>query len=551
MSRANSPQPTPFEASPCLVESSGWSLPSLSYSAERLKLAKGKMTQKFLFVLICLSALTLTWSLASHATSNGLLKINLKKKPLDLNNIKAARLAKEVGKYDGGSWESHRLGDSDADAVPLKNYLDAQYFGEIGIGSPPQNFTVIFDTGSSNLWVPSSKCYFSVACYFHSKYKASRSSTYTKIGKSCEIDYGSGSISGFFSQDNVEVGDLIIKDQVFIEATQEGSLSFIFAKFDGILGLGFQEISVGNVVPVWYNMVEQGLVSEPVFSFWLNREPEAEEGGEIIFGGVDPKHFKGKHTYVPVTEKGYWQIEMGDFLVGDQSTGFCEAGCAAIVDSGTSLLAGPTTVVTEINHAIGAEGIVSMECKEVISQYGELIWEILTAGVKPDKVCSQVGLCFSDGAQFVSTNIETVVEKQRNEGSSISNELLCVACEMAIVWFQNQLRQNKTKEIVFQYVNELCDSIPSPDGESVIDCNSVASMPNVSFTIGDTIFNLTPEQYILKIGEGDLTVCLSGFIAVDVPPPRGPLWILGDVFMGVYHTVFDFGNLQVGFAEAA
>lgn len=55
-------------------------------------------------------------------------------------------------------------------------------------------------------------------------------------------------------------------------------------------------------------MVEQGLIKEPVFSFWLNRNPEEEEGGQIVFGGVDPAHYKGKHTYVPVTRKGYWQV---------------------------------------------------------------------------------------------------------------------------------------------------------------------------------------------------------------------------------------------------
>lgn len=55
-------------------------------------------------------------------------------------------------------------------------------------------------------------------------------------------------------------------------------------------------------------MVKQDLVKEPVFSFWLNRDINAKEGGELVFGGVDPKHFKDKHTYVPLTQKGYWQV---------------------------------------------------------------------------------------------------------------------------------------------------------------------------------------------------------------------------------------------------
>lgn len=55
-------------------------------------------------------------------------------------------------------------------------------------------------------------------------------------------------------------------------------------------------------------MVKQGLVKEPVFSFWFNRNADEEEGGEIVFGGVDPDHFKDEHTYVPVTQKGYWQV---------------------------------------------------------------------------------------------------------------------------------------------------------------------------------------------------------------------------------------------------
>ncbi|KAL6964575.1 AP4A phosphorylase [Sarracenia purpurea var. burkii] len=504
------------------------------------------MMCKYLLGALCL--LFLTCSLVPTC-SGDLVRIGLKKRPLDLHGIKSAQMARLHGKH-GKDLNSIRQDESDVDILSLKNYMDAQYYGQINIGSPPQNFSVIFDTGSSNLWVPSSKCIFSIACLFHSKYKHTKSKTYKEIGKSCVIQYGSGSVSGFLSQDNVEVGDLVVKDQVFMEATKEGSLTFAVGKFDGILGLGFQEISVGDVVPVWYNMVEQGLVKEEVFSFWLNRDADAKDGGEIVFGGVDPKHFKGDHTYVPITQKGYWQFAMEDFLIGNHSIGFCKGGCAAIVDSGTSLLAGPTTVITQVNHAIGAEGVLSVECKVVVSEYGEMIWDLLIAGVQPDNVCSQVGLCSFKGARSESANIKMVVEEQNKEQNSADSDLYCTACEMLVVWIQSQLKQEEVKERVFDYVNQLCESLPSPMGESAIDCNHLSEMPNVTFTIGSTDFTLTPEQYILKIEDGDATVCLSGFIALDVPPPRGPLWILGDVFMGVYHTVFDYGNLQLGFAEA-
>ncbi|KAL2325637.1 hypothetical protein Fmac_024695 [Flemingia macrophylla] len=508
------------------------------------------MGPKYLWLVFCLWALT-----CSHlpSFSFGLMRIGLKKRNLDLDSIRAARMVREklrLGRPVLGAYDQHVGNPTDEGIVPLKNYLDAQYYGEIGIGTPPQKFGVIFDTGSSNLWVPSSKCYFSLACYTHRWYKSKKSKTYTKNGTSCKITYGSGSISGFFSNDNVKVGDVVVKNQDFIEATREGSLSFVLAKFDGLLGLGFQEISVENSVPLWYNMVQQNLVNEQVFSFWLNGDPNAKEGGELVFGGVDPKHFKGNHTYVPVTKKGYWQIEMGDFFIGGLSTGVCEGGCAAIVDSGTSLLAGPTTVVTEINHAIGAEGVLSVECKEIVADYGELLWDLLISGVRPDDVCSQVGLCFTKRGQSESNGIEMVTEKEQRELSG-KDTALCTSCQMLVVWIQNQLKQQTTKERIFSYVNQLCESLPSPNGESVVNCNSISLLPNITFTVGNKLFTLTPEQYILKTGEGVAEVCLSGFIAFDIPPPRGPLWILGDIFMRVYHTVFDYGNLRVGFAKAA
>lgn len=491
----------------------------------------------------------LLFSLLLATSAEQLIRIGLKKRAINENDLAAKRLMSKEARE--GLSRNYRLrGDEEgdeADIVSLKNYMNAQYFGEIGVGSPAQKFTVIFDTGSSNLWVPSFKCYFSIACFFHSKYKASASSTYKKNGKPAAIQYGTGSIAGFFSQDHVTVGDLVVEDQDFIEATKEPGLTFLMAKFDGILGLGFQEISVGDAVPVWYNMVKQGLVKDPVFSFWFNRNNDEDEGGEIVFGGVDPNHYKGKHTYVPVTQKGYWQFEMGDVLVDGQSTGFCSGGCSAIADSGTSLIAGPTSVITEINQKIGAAGVVSQECKTVVTQYGQQILDMLIAQTKPAQICSQVGLCAFDGTKGVSMGIKSVVDKS----NSVVNDAMCSACELAVVWMQNQLMRNQTQESIFNYVNQLCEKLPSPMGESAVDCSTVSSMPSVSFTIGGKTFSLKAEEYILKVGEGAQAQCISGFTALDVPPPRGPLWILGDVFMGPYHTVFDYGNCRIGFAEAA
>ncbi|KAG6480678.1 aspartic proteinase oryzasin-1-like [Zingiber officinale] len=507
-----------------------------------------------LAIPLMLSIISLHLSSPASSASDGLVRIDLRKKPLDENSRLATRFSKNEIK--GLMWQrfgvrSSVVNNGDEDIISLKNYMNAQYFGEIGIGTPPQKFTVIFDTGSSNLWVPSSRCYFSLACYFHPKYKSELSSTYQRNGKSADIHYGTGAISGFFSEDHVTIGDLIVKDQEFIEATKEPGLTFLVAKFDGILGLGFKEISVGDAVPVWYNMVEQKLIREPVFSFWFNRNAEDGEGGEIVFGGVDPNHYKGEHVYVPVTQKGYWQFKMGDLLIDDESTGYCAGGCAAIADSGTSLIAGPTTAVAEINQQIGASGVASQECKAVVTQYGKQIIKLLMLQTKPNKVCSQIGLCAFDGTHGVSTVIESVASENADASAHFNNEAMCNSCEMAVVWMQNQLLRNQTEEGILNYVNELCERLPSPMGESSVDCTALDSMPVISFTIGAKTFDLTPEQYTLKIGEGAQAQCISGFTALDVPPPRGHLWILGDVFMGVYHTVFDYGNSRVGFAPAA
>jgi len=88
--------------------------------------------------------------------------------------------------------------------------MDAQYYGEVDIGSPAQTFKVILDTGSSNLWVPSSTCK-SIACILHKRYNHAKSSSYVANGTNFNITYGSGAVDGFWSIENVNLGGLTAK----------------------------------------------------------------------------------------------------------------------------------------------------------------------------------------------------------------------------------------------------------------------------------------------------------------------------------------------------
>ncbi|XP_008052120.1 cathepsin E isoform X2 [Carlito syrichta] len=218
---------------------------------------------------------------------------------------------------------------------PLVNYLDMEYFGTISIGSPPQNFTVIFDTGSSNLWVPSVYCT-SPACKTHARFYPSRSNTYSQPGQSFSIQYGTGSLSGIIGADQVSVEGLTVAGQQFGESVTEPGETFVDAEFDGILGLGYPSLAVGGVTPVFDNMMAQNLVNVAMFSVYMSSSPEGGAGSELILGGYDHSHFSGSLNWVPVTKQGYWQIALDNMLWSVPTSTSCQMSPSLSVESPTA-----------------------------------------------------------------------------------------------------------------------------------------------------------------------------------------------------------------------
>merc|ERR1711998_10281 len=138
-------------------------------------------------------------------------------------------------------------------------------------------------------------------------------------------------------------------NQAFAEVDNAGGLGLAYGigKFDGILGLGWDRISVDGVKTPFTNLVDQGSLADKVFAFYLgNNAP-----GSLVIGGTDKSHYTGDFSFVPLKSEDYWRIALDDMKVDGTSMTTTKT---AIVDSGTSLLAGPKDDVSKIATKIGA-----------------------------------------------------------------------------------------------------------------------------------------------------------------------------------------------------
>ncbi|XP_072267676.1 renin [Pyxicephalus adspersus] len=322
-------------------------------------------------------------------------------------------------------------------------FLQTQYFGEISIGTPPQIFKVVFDTGSANLWVPSHHCSpLYSACVSHNRYDSSKSYTYIKNETGFSIQYESGRVRGYLSQDIVVVAGIPVI-QVFAEATALPAFPFIFARFDGVLGMGFPGQAIDNITPVFDQILSEQVLQEEVFSVYYSRDAESRPGGEIILGGTDPSYYSGKFHYIGLKNQGLWHIQMKGVSAGAEVL-FCKEECTVAVDTGAAYITGPASSVSILMKAIGATQL--------------------------------------------------------------------------------------------------------PEGEYLVDCNNISQLPDISFHIGEQEYPLKGPTYVLRQSQFGEELCYVAFTGLDIPPPTGPMWILGATFIGQYYTEFDRRNNRIGFA---
>ncbi|KAJ3859585.1 acid protease [Lentinula novae-zelandiae] len=239
---------------------------------------------------------------------------------------------------------------------------DEEWAGTISIGSPGQSFLVDFDTGSSDLWVPSLSCT-SSTCSAKSTYDSSASSTSSKESGSFSIEYGDGStVSGPVYEDTVTVAGIQVSKQKFSPVTTLSS-SFASDPADGILGLAFPAISNLDADPFFVNANSQNAVDSNEFGFYL-----ASSGSELYLGGANSDLYSGSIEYHDVdTSTGFWQIS-GASIASDGTTAVSEF--ATIIDSGTTIMYGPPSAVKEFYAQVSgsklydsANGFYSFPCE--------------------------------------------------------------------------------------------------------------------------------------------------------------------------------------------
>ncbi|KAF7376646.1 Acid protease [Mycena sanguinolenta] len=289
---------------------------------------------------------------------------------------------------------------------------DSSYFGTVEIGTPPQSFNVILDTGSSDLWVADSSC---VNCDRGTPvYEFSQSSSFKQQSNNpIPISYGSGNVEGFLATESVSMGNFSLTGQGFlsVESVSEDLLS---GSVSGIMGLAFSAIASTGVTPFWQGIISDNQLAAPEMAFWLTRFrgktfKDEEPGGSFTLGGTNSSLYQGEIEFLSMagpSPPSFWLLG-----VSGESSALCQNlklaatgdNALAAIDTGTTLIGGPTTDVENFWAQIKGSGkIASMPgffefpCSTTLNvsmAFGGSLWPIapadlnLGSGTKDGSMC--------------------------------------------------------------------------------------------------------------------------------------------------------------------
>lgn len=286
----------------------------------------------------------------------------LRRNPHNVEDLPKALAALKT-KYRIGSSTTKRAGNS-ASIPIIDEQNDSSYSGQITLGTPPQTFQVILDTGSSDLWVVTTSC---TSCTSdETPFDASKSSSYAASNSQLTINYGSGSVKGTVAEDTVSCGGFTVPKQEFLAATTIVA-NLLAPGVSGIMGLGFQTLSSLQVSPFWQTLYSSNMLAEPLFGFYLERWDTSStviseaSGGSFTLGGTNTSLYTGDIEYINLpsgSTPSYWLQQVSTVTVQGKTIQISSSQGLAAIDTGTTLIGAPTSIVSEIWSAVpGAEAL--------------------------------------------------------------------------------------------------------------------------------------------------------------------------------------------------
>lgn len=234
---------------------------------------------------------------------------------------------------------------------------DVGYIATIQIGTPPQNFNILMDSGSADFWVGSESCQSQQGtCGNHTFLGSKSSSSFVQSNQNFNVTYGSGAVAGVLCQDNVNMAGLQLNNHTFGVANEESvQFSADTVPFDGLMGLAQSILSNEKVPTPVESLASNGLISSAISSFKISRLADQLNDGQVTFGGLDPTKFVASTliTIPNVSKVGFWEGALNAITVNGQNTGM--AGRTAILDTGTTLIIAPPADTLAVVTMLGGK----------------------------------------------------------------------------------------------------------------------------------------------------------------------------------------------------